>query len=165
MKTTTTLLPSYYTKIKKDWQHQVLTSLRRNKVSNTAGRNVKRYNQCENSLKISQKANYTPIIWSMHFTSKYLLKKYEDIYPYKDSAMSTPNGFMCHTAKLKMSANAHEQISDEQTVAHPHGLLLGYKNKWTIGKWNNMDELQNNYTGWKMLGKKYLLYYSIFIKY
>lgn len=30
------------------------------KVSNTAGRNVKWYNQCGNSLKISQKANYTP---------------------------------------------------------------------------------------------------------
>lgn len=64
----------------------------------------------------------------MHFTSKYLLKKYEDIYPYKDLAMSTPNGFMCHTVKLKMNANVHEQIN-EQTVVYPHGLLLGYKNK------------------------------------
>ena len=32
-----------------------------------------------------------------------------------------------------MNANVHEQINDEQTVVYPYGLLLGNKNKGTIG--------------------------------
>lgn len=49
----------------------------------------------------------------MHSTSKYLPKKYENIHPHKDLEMSTPNGFMCYSVKLKMNANVHEQINDE----------------------------------------------------
>ena len=45
------------------------------------------------------------------------------------------------------------------------GLLLGNKNKWTTGIWNNIDESQNNYNERKKPGKnEYLLYYPIFIK-
>ena len=80
-----------------------------------------------------------PTLWLSHSILRYLPKKNEDIYPYKDLYTNAHRCFICKGQKLETVkySSAGEWINK---LWYPYnGIPLSHKNQWTIGTYNNRD--------------------------
>lgn len=100
-------------------------------------------NTLENGLANSSRNNPMPIIWNSNSTSRFLLKKNENINPYKDLHVRVYNSFINYNQKLAMMPMSIYWRMDKQSVAYLYnGLLLNNEQEQTTDTFDMVELLK-----------------------
>lgn len=122
--------------------------------------NVKGTTALGNSLAVSSKVNYTPIIWPSHFTSRYLPQRKKKSVSIQTQMFIT--AFLIFSIAKYGTQMFINRWMDEQPVVY-NRKLLNSKKEWSIDTQNNIDRSQNNDADWTKSEIEYVLYNPIYI--